>query len=260
MKKSDKNITIIIAAKNEEKKIDKCLKSVNWASQTILVDTLSTDNTKKIAKGLGAEVYDYEKGSYSDWKNYGATKAKGDWILFMDADERVTEKLKAEILSIIGNREKGVYAIPRRNVIFGREFKHGGLWPDYVIRLFKKDRFIKWAGVLHEQPKFMGELGYLDNPLVHHKHDNLEEMVEKTNNWSAIEAELLYKNGHPRMAWWRFARIMLTEAWKRFFQQLGFLDGPEGVIYSSYQVWSRFITYAKLWELQLHNNKSNIKN
>ena len=108
-----------------------------------------------------------------------------------------------------------------------------------------------WRGVLHETPVVKGEIGYFKYPLIHLKHDFLSEMVEKTNEWSEMEAKLLLKANHPRMKWWRFMRIMLTEFYLRMIKQAAFLDGGEGVIYAFYQVWSRFLTYAKLWEMQV---------
>ena len=90
----------------------------------------------------------------------------------------------------------------------------------------------------------------LKNPLTHLKHDNLEEMVEKTNKWSEVEAKLLFNSGHPKMSWWRFWRIMFTELMYRLVSLRGFMDGTTGIIYAIYQMWSKFLTYAKLWEMQ----------
>ena len=136
--------------------------------------------------------------------------------------------------------------------MFGKEMKHVGLWPDYVIHFFKKENYLKWKGALHEYPEFEGKLGHLKNPLIHLKHDSLSEMVAKTNEWSETEAKLLYRAKHPRMSWWRFIRIMLTELWLRLVKQSGYRDGTKGAIYSFYQMWSKFITYAELWEMQIN--------
>jgi hypothetical protein len=131
--------------------------------------------------------------------------------------------------------------------------KHGGWWPDYVKRLYLK-KFLKgWRGDLHEEPEIKGELGHLKNPLVHIKHNKLEEMVEKTNKWSAVEARLMYEANHPQMNVARFCSAMFREFWLRAVRHKAFLDGGEGVIYAVYQVFSRFISYAKLWEMQINN-------
>lgn len=254
-------ISVIIIAKNEEKKIGDCFESIKWADEIVLVDSGSTDKTKQIAKKYGARIFDYKGGGYSDWRNEGLKKAKEKWVLYVDADERVTPELRNEILSLLSasqNDDIAVYAIPRRNIILGKEMKYGGWWPDYVKRLYKKDKLKKWKGDLHEEPQYEGEMGHLESPLIHIKHNNLSEMVEKTNEWSEIEAKLLYDSRHPKMFWWRFFRIMGTELWFRLIIKQGFRDGMEGVIYSIYQMWSKFITYGKLWEMQLKTNNEKL--
>ncbi|MGB6838900.1 MAG: glycosyltransferase family 2 protein [Microgenomates group bacterium] len=256
----ENKISTIIIAKNEEEKIGECLESLSWADEVIVVDSGSTDKTVEIARKKKAKVIRYTKGGFSDWRNKGAKEAKGDWLLYVDADERVTPLLRKEILTLIKNSpDKSLYAIPRRNIILGKEMKHGGWWPDYVKRLMKKSNFKKWEGELHENPVVDGKLGHLKEPLTHLKHDNLGEMVEKTNEWSQIEARLLFDADHPKMTWWRFFRIMATELWHRLIKLKGFLDGTKGVIYAIYQMWSKFVTYAKLWEMQLNVQKQNVK-
>lgn len=221
----------------DEKVYKKCLASVSWCSEIIKVDT------KNI------------KGSFSEWRNEGLKKAKGDWILYIDTDEVITENLKLEIGKLIENWKLEIdnfgYAIPRRNYIFNKEFKHSGQYPDYQIRLFKKDKLQFWEGELHEHPKFSGELGYLKNPILHYKNITISQMLDKTNRWSEIESELLFKSNHPNMNIFRFASVAFREFWLRFVKQLSFLDGTEGVIYGIYQIYSRLITYSKLWEKQL---------
>jgi len=218
--------------KSDKRLLKKCLDSLFWVDEIIKV------------KG--------EKGAFSDWRNEGARRAKGDWLLYVDSDEEVTPKLKAEILSLITNHQSLItaYAIPRRNIIFGKEFKHGGQWPDYVKRLFLKSKFKGWQGELHEEPVFLGNLGHLKNPLIHHKDITLAQMLEKTNDWSEIEAKLMFEAGHPKMNIFRFFTAGWREFWLRMIKQMAFLDGKEGIIYAIYQVYSRLISYAKLWELQ----------
>ena len=130
-----------------------------------------------------------------------------------------------------------------------------GLWPDFVLRLIKKDKLKGWYGELHEQPKVDGEICHLKEPLVHTKHKSLSEMVEKTNEWSEIEARLMFESHHPPMNVFRFFTAGFREFWKRMIIQAAFLDGTEGVIYGMYQVFSRLISYSKLWEIQLRNKQ-----
>lgn len=246
-------ISIVILTKNVERKVEDCLKSVSWAVDIVVVDSGSTDKTLDIARKYGAKIVEVKGGNYAEWRNVGAKKALGDWILYVDADERVAPPLRGEISQLVNKsiNQYSAYAIPRRNFIFGKEFKHGGQWPDYQIRLFRKSKLRGWKGELHEQPKHEGELGYLKNPLTHIKEDNLSDMVNKTNQWSEIEAREMYKTGHPKMDILRFFSAGFREFWKRFIREFAFLDGTEGVIYGIYQIYSRLISYAKLWELQI---------
>jgi len=254
-KKNKIKISAVILAKNEEKKITDCLKSVNWVDEIILVDGGSTDATCSVAKKFKAQIFEFIKNSFAERRNFGTKKAQGEWVLHIDADERMTDGLREEILEAISSNSFSHYAIPRSNFVFGKKMKHCGLWPDYVVRLFKKKDFVTWQGDLHETPVIKGKLGYMNNYFIHIKHDNLFDIVEKTNKWSLIEAKLMFDACHPPMNLLRFASSIFREFYLRMIKQLAFLDGVEGVIYGIYQVWSRFLSYAKLWEMQEDNSK-----
>jgi len=245
-------LSAIVITKNEESKLYDCLESLSFADEIVVVDNGSEDNTILIAKKFTQKIYKLSKGGFSQLRNKGLEESIGDWVIYVDADERVTPELRNEIQRNIENTNSSFtcFAIPRKNIIFGKEMVHGGWWPDYVKRLFKKDTLTRWVNELHEEPEYKGSMGHLRESLLHLKHDSLSEMVEKTNRWSEIEAKLLFESRHPKMSWWRFIRIMLSELWLRLIIKKGFLDGIEGVIYTFYQMWSRFITYGKLWEKQ----------
>ncbi len=275
MSKKTASLSVVIIAKNEEKNIEECLKTVVWADEVLLIDSGSIDKTIEIAKKYKSRVIKYLKGNnYSDWRNKGLSKAKSDWILYVDADEKITPDLRNEIIKVIseyapnlkqkdsqthssyteGEENAVAYAIPRRNIILGKELKHGGFWPDYQKRLFLKKALKGWKGELHEYPEFYNgfnkEVKKLENPMIHLKRETLSDMVEKTNRWSEIEAKLLYNDGHPKMNIPRFISAMFREFWIRMIKEKAFLDGKVGVVFALYQVFSRFVTYAKLWELQ----------
>jgi glycosyltransferase involved in cell wall biosynthesis len=243
-------LSVIIITKNEEKMLPDALKSVMWVDEVLVVDTGSEDKTIQIAKKVNARVEISKGKTFADWRTDALKYAKGDWVLYLDADERITSTLRKEIEKTIENDTLFAYAIPRTNFVFGKEMKYTGFTPDYVKRLFKKKYLQKWTGDLHEEPVFKGELGHLQKPMLHLKHESLHEMVEKTNKWSEIEGRLMFEAHHPPMNIPRFLSAMFREFWLRMIRQTAFLDGKEGLIYAMYQVYSRFVSYAKLWELQ----------
>jgi len=245
-------LSVIVITKNEEKMIKDCLASVQQlADEIIIVDTGSQDRTLKIAKKYTNKIFVCEKGSFSDWRNFGLKKSKKEWILYIDADERTTTSLCDEIKhKILNIKNIKAYAIPRRNFLLGKEMRYGGWFPDYAKRLFKRNKLLRWEGRLHEEPIFTGELGHLKEPMIHFTHRDLSSMIEKTSQWSKIEADLLYQANHPPVTWWRILRVMLTEFWLRGVKKQGWRDGTVGWIEIIFQMFSRFITYARLWELQ----------
>lgn len=248
-------ISAIVLAKNSEDLIVDCLDSINWADEIVVVDDHSSDKTREIARKAGGKVFTFS-GNFSEKRNFGAKKAIGDWLLYIDVDERVTPLLRKEIRKVINGFQKiSAYAVPRRNIFLGHEMRWGGWWPDYVIRFIKKDSLLGWEGELHEQPKIEGKIEKLKNPLTHFSHRTLREMVDKTNDWSLVEAKLLYNSGHPKMTWWRFLSIGFREFWDRGIKKMGFLDGTVGVIEVIYQSFSRMITYTKLWEMQIKEKR-----
>jgi len=256
-------ISVVIIAKDEEKMIEDCLQSVKWADEVVLVDSGSTDQTPQIAKEYGAKVIQvpFEKLEFAKWRNVGLEKARGDWILYVDADERVIPELKKEILKVVTGHSRSVtaYEIPRRNFYLSKEVHYGGAWPDYVKRLFLKKKLKGWRKRLHEDPIFKGQMGRLKSPFVHLTHRDLSSMVEKTREWSKIEAKLLFESGHPAVTWWRILRVMLTEFWQRGIKLQGWRDGTVGWIEIIFQMFSRFITYARLWEMQGQSKTQNAK-
>jgi len=244
---SKKMISAIIIAKNEQSRIAQCLSKVDWADEVLVIDNGSADLTSSIAKKHGAVVIRENSDNFSQIRNTGAHHAKGEWLLYVDADEIVTDQLKKEILQVI-KEESGcdAYFIPRQNYYLGK------LWPtkDGMVRLVRSRSLQQWIGAVHEHAVIKGKTGRLKNFFIHTTHRSLEEMVAKTNEWSAIEATLRLRNGHPPVVWWRFLRVMMTGFTNSYIREEGWKAGTVGFIESSYQAFSMFITYAKLWEMQ----------
>lgn len=243
-------LSVIILTKNEGERIAACLQSVSWADEVVVIDSRSQDNTIGIAQKLGAKVHQREFDNYVNQKNWAMTKSSGDWVFFVDADERVLEPLKEEILELLKSTDFSAFAVSRRNIIFGSEQKYGPFWPDWVIRLVKRSQFKRWIGEVHEHMEFQGNLGYTKNSLLHLTHRNVDQIVAKDLQWSKIDAKLRFDAKHPKMSGWRFLRILFSELFNQGIIRKGFFSGTVGVMDSIMQTFSMIITYIRLWELQ----------
>lgn len=247
------NLSVVIIVKNEEKMIGDCLESVKLlADEIILVDNGSVDKTMERAGKYEARILEISGTDFAKLRNEGLKQAKGVWILYVDADERVTPELREEILNRVQNDPSAssgpsAFSLRRKNFYFGNHE-----WPkiEKLERLFKKDKLKGWHGRLHESPMVDGKIGELEGFLLHYTHRDLSSMLSKTIEWSKVEAQLRFDAHHPKMAVWRFPRVMLTAFWNSYVTQKGYKVGVVGLMESIFQAFSAFITYARLWELQ----------
>ncbi len=257
-----KNLSIIILAGNEEQMIVDCLKSCSWVEEIILVAANSSDNTVNLAKKtipsikIIKTIDEYNK-NFSKWRNLGFKNVTKDWILYIDADERITSKLKEEIIKKINIKNNPIshYAIPRANYYLGHRVRYGGSYPDYVKRLYNKNYFKGYKGILHEEPIIDGPLEHLKSDLLHYTHRDLNSMVNKTLVWTDMEAKALFQNNHPPVVWWRFIRMMFTKIWERLIIQKMWKDGTVGWISVLFETFDTFLIYARLWEIQQKQNR-----
>lgn len=243
-------LSAIVIARNEEARIERCLSSLEWADEIIVVDNGSTDRTKELARMKGAMVVNADSiGDFAKLRNRAKEKSNGEWLLYVDADETVTKELAEEIQNSLQTKKIG-YELRRKNYYLGHP------WPgdEYILRLMRKDALKEWYGELHETARVSGEIGRLNAPMLHETHRTLEEMVAKTNEWSETEAKLRFDAGHPPVVWWRLLRVMVTGFWRSYIGDCGFKAGTIGLIESMYQAFSMFVTYSKLWELQQSKN------
>lgn len=244
-------LSVIIITHNESDWIENCIRSiVPIADEIVVVDDGSTDDTLSICKKLGAKIFHHPWEGFSNQKNFAITKTTGDWIFFIDADERLSNEAVAEIKTIISKKEIKVCAIPRQNIFLGQKMYHGGWWPDYVTRLALKDDIIGWEGDLHESLKTKTESRRLKNPLYHLSHRGITWMLTSSIAYTPIEAKLRFEAHHPKIVWWRLFRVMFTEFWFRFFIKSGWQDGTVGVIEAISQSYNMFLVYVHLWEMQ----------
>ncbi len=246
------SLTVVVIAKNEEHMIRDCLISVEFADEVIVVDTGNTDGTNQIASEYQAKIVASSGADYSQFRNDGLKKANSEWLLYVDADERVTPLLREEIKKVINYKNAAeAYAIPRQNIFLGKHMHYGGWSDDYVTRLFKRSKLSSWRNPLHEEPVYEGKLKKLMNSLVHFSHRDLSSMLNKTLIFTGYEAKLHLESRHPPIVAWRIVRVMATEFWKRFVVLQAWKDGPAGIIDGLFQVFNSFIIYARVWEMQI---------
>lgn len=244
-------ISAVILTRNSENLIADCMESLNFCDQILLIDDNSTDRTIDLAQRLGAHVISAPQGlDFSDKRNLALKKVNTSWIFYIDSDERVSTSLKNSIMQVVKDSKSNQYTaydILRQNYYLGRN-----PWPkiEKMTRFFKKSALKKWAGELHETAVIEGKIGELVGYLLHYTHSDLTSMLNKTLEWSEVEANLRYKAKHPKITWWRFPRVMLTAFWNSYVGQRGYKVGTVGLIESIYQAYSMFITYARLWEMQ----------
>lgn len=243
-------LSVIVLTKNEQDRLRACLESVKWADEIIIVDNGSTDKTLEIAKNYSDKILKFNNQDFSTLRNKAIEDAKGEWVLYVDSDERVLDSLKKEIETLITFSNFSAVAISRKNIIFGAEVKYGPFSPDWVIRLLKRENFETWVGKVHEYPKFKGELGYSKNSLLHLTHRSVDQIVLKSLEWSKIDAKLRLEAKHPQMTGWRFLRIFFMELFNQGIKRGGFFNGSIGVMDSILQTFSMFITYVRLWQMQ----------
>lgn len=249
-KNNQPKISALVLAKNEEDRIADCLNQLKFVDQIIVLDQNSQDKTIEIAKRFKAIILNSQDENFANNRNILAEKAKNEWLLYIDADERLSEELIHEILSAVKDQKYSAYYISRKNIILSSWLKHGGWWPDYVPKVFKKSKLLNWSGSVHESPHVTGDFGYLKQPLIHITAPNFNHMFTKTIKWAEAEAQLYFQSNSPKVNSAKVLFSLFKEFTKRYFIKLGFLDGKVGLIESFYQAYHRVIVLVYLWELQ----------
>ncbi len=248
------NTSVIIITKNEEKNIEECIKTLEGYDEIIVVDDNSSDATAKIAKKLGAQVYEHSlEGDFAAQRNFGLQKAKGSWILFIDADERMSPQLNYEIHSQI-NDAMSIYSgfyIRRIDKMWGKTITHGESSQTKFLRLAKKGSG-DWIGMVHERWMVNGKVGMLKHPLMHFPHQTIREFVTEINYYTDLRAGEL----NDRKVKVRRRDIFLFPLGKfiqNYFFRLGILDGLIGLLQAILMSFHSFLVRGKLWLLQNKN-------
>jgi len=245
-------ISVVINTYNEEKNISRCLESVKgFADEIIVVDMHSADKTVEIAKKYGAQVFEHEYTRYVEpARNFALSRATGDWILLIDADEELSGTLRKKLEEIIENNVFDYIEIPRKNIIFGKWIEYSRWWPDCLVRFFRKGK-VKFSDEIHVPPVSAGEGTSLEakeeNALIHHNFQTIFQFIERLNRYSDIQSEELAKNGY-KFNWKDLVIKPSNEFFSRFFAGNGYKDGLHGLALAMLQSFSEATVYLKVWE------------
>lgn len=244
-------ISILLEVYNEQKHVGDSIKSAKLLTDTVIViDMQSTDKTVEIARKNDAEVIQFGKHPLyvEPAREFGIRQVKTEWVMILDADERMTAELAEEIKIAIQSDRYTYYKIPRKNIFAGKKWlQHGGWWPDHQMRLINVNHFKSWPTNIHSTPVIEGQMGFLKEPFLHYFHGDLKTMVDKTVIFEDIESNLLFEAGRTTSTP-TFFRKFFGELSRRLLFKKGYRDGEIGIIEGIYQAFSKTITYLFLYE------------
>jgi len=244
--KHSTGLSVIIITKNEAENIRACLESVAWAGEIIVVDSGSSDATVEICKEFGAQVHVHDWPGYGVQKNRALDYAKNDWVLSVDADERITPELSAEIKRVLQDPGADGYEIPRQSNFCGRFMRHSGWYPDFVLRLFRREKGRFSEALVHESVLLQGNLARLKEPMLHYSYRDFDDVLSKLNSYSSAASTMLQRRGKKG----GLAQAVLHGLWaffRTYFLRAGFLDGREGFMLAVMNAENSYYRYIKLW-------------
>jgi glycosyltransferase involved in cell wall biosynthesis len=249
-------ISVTIITLNEEKNLPRAIKSVAWADEVLVVDSGSTDRTLEIAKNLGAKVVSNSWSGYGQQKNFAQERAGNDWILNIDADEEVSPELAQQIQATIARANTaGPYGFyfPRKTFYLGRWIRHGGWYPNHLVRLAHRKHASWTEPSVHEELKVSGPTQLLSEPLLHYTFSSIQEQILTNLRYARLGSERLKQKGQPpsyvKLVWKPIGKFFET-----YLIKCGFLDGLPGFIISVNAAHSMFLKYSYLYEARLHEN------
>lgn len=245
-------LSVVIITFNAERCLDACLQSVRWADEIVLVDSGSTDDTLAIAVRFGARVITEPWRGFGRQKQFAVELARNDWVLCVDADERVSDELATSVREVLNSASLSGYQMARCNRFLGRWLRHGEGYPDWNLRLFDRRRG-RWADVpVHEHVIVDGEVGQLRGELLHESQDTLAAYLEKQNRYTSLQAQHLFERGVKPSV-----RRLVLSPWLRFVKfyilRSGFRDGVAGFVHITIGCFNSFMKYAKL--LEYHHSR-----
>lgn len=242
-----KQLTAVILTLNEAQHIAACIASLSFADRIVVFDAYSQDETADLAQANGAELLQSEFKNFAQQRNAALDAIQTDWIFFVDADERGTPELGAEIREVINNRSEAGWCVPRHNYIFGRLTTGAGWYPDYQLRLFAHGK-VRYERAVHEVAVVDGATGHLENVLVHHNYQDARHFHQKQQKYTEFDARVLFAEG-IRPKFYTPLTQMLRQFWWRFVSLKGFKDGLHGLRLSAlmgYYEWQKYRKVARL--------------
>ncbi len=246
-------ISAVIITRNEEQNIVDCLQTLDFLDEIVVVDSGSSDKTVFLAKKYSKKVFAREWKGYAAQKNYGISRTRNDWILSIDADERISEELKKEILELEFKADG--YFLPVKNFFLGKLMKYGGQYPDYHLRLFRKSKgkFTYSAKDVHETVRISGsKIVRLNNPILHYSYNSVSGYFHKYNSYTYLDASgRFHRNIKP--SWYGMLIRPVSRFFKWYFFKLGILDGTRGLIFHLFSALYIFTAELKLFEIYHHN-------
>jgi len=241
-------VAAVVLTLNEQKHIAACLETLSWADRRIVFDSFSVDRTVAIVREAGAIVHQHPFENYAQQRNAALAWVDTEWVFFVDADERCTESLAEEIRRIVRNDGEGrdVWAVPRYNYLFGRLTLGAGWYPDYQARLFRVGKAdFEPSRAVHEVARFQGEMGRLENALLHYNYETVAQFHAKQRRYTTMDAGILFAQG-VRPKWRNFILQPAREFRRRFFTLQGHRDGWHGLRLSLYMAYYTGVVYARL--------------
>lgn len=238
-------LSVILITKNEAANIRECLQSVAWADEIIVVDSGSTDDTVSIAKEMGAQVYQHDWPGFGPQKNRALGYATKDWVFAIDADERVTDKLRAELENVMREGLAAGYYCPRLSQFCGKFIRHSGWYPDYVLRLFKREHGRFTDALVHERVDVAGRTDKLHYPLLHYSYIDVTDVERKVAHYSDAAARQMYEQGKRSTS----VGAVLSGGWafvRTYVIRLGVLDGAAGWGIACMNARTTYLKYRKL--------------
>lgn len=252
--KKKSTLSIVICTKNEERNIKDCILSASFADEVLIIDSGSSDGTVEIARKSGARVIETDWPGYGPQQNRAIDASSGEWIFSIDADERITDELKEEILKTINQGDFKVYDVPRRSFFITKFMNYSGWWPDRTRRLFKRNFARFTTHEIHANLSSTEPLGHLKSHMIHYSYQNYDEILEKMNRYSSGAARDRMKQGEKG----GLSKAILHGLWtfiRTYIIRLGFLDGKQGFILAVSHAEGCYYRYLKIWLLQQEANK-----